>query len=146
MATQAIILSQAQTIKDETVTDANTATRVGTNLENIANKVRPYTKYVALLTQTGTNDPTVKVLENDLGGTVVWTRPGPAGGSYKATLAGTFTADKTGWLIAPMDSNGYTARFTWNDADSITLVTADDSNVSTDGAMTDVLIEIRVYE
>jgi hypothetical protein len=49
--------------------------------------------YRALLTQTGTDAPTATVLENTLGGTVVWTRDNP--GRYDATLAGAFTENKT---------------------------------------------------
>lgn len=33
-----------------------------------------YAIYTALLSQSGTDDPTATVLENTLGGTVVWTR------------------------------------------------------------------------
>ena len=49
--------------------------------------------YRALLTQTGTDAPVATVLENTLGGEVVWTRDGT--GSYLATLANAFTANKT---------------------------------------------------
>lgn len=52
-----------------------------------------YLAYTALLTQTGTDAPTVTVLENTLGGTVVWTRDDV--GSYKGTLAGAFVNNKT---------------------------------------------------
>ena len=49
--------------------------------------------YKALLTQTGTDAPVATVLQNTLGGTVVWTRNGV--GSYQGTLVGAFTANKT---------------------------------------------------
>lgn len=49
--------------------------------------------YRALLTQTGTDAPVATVLENTLGGTVVWTRSGA--GDYQGTLSGAFTANKT---------------------------------------------------
>lgn len=49
--------------------------------------------YRALLTQTGTDAPTATVLENTLGGTVVWTYNSP--GNYTATLAGAFPFTKT---------------------------------------------------
>ena len=49
--------------------------------------------YRALLTQTGTDAPVATVLENTLGGTVVWTRGSL--GVYTGTLANAFTADKT---------------------------------------------------
>jgi hypothetical protein len=49
-------------------------------------------KYVALVTQSGTSAPTATVLENTLGGTVVWSRTSV--GSYRATYIG-MTLDKT---------------------------------------------------
>ena len=52
-----------------------------------------YLVYTALLTQTGTDAPVATVLENTLGGTVVWSRD--ASGIYVATLSGAFTANKT---------------------------------------------------
>lgn len=61
-----------------------------TNAENMASNYKVYT---ALLTQTGTNAPTATVLENTLGGTVVWTREDV--GSYVGTLNDAFTAAKT---------------------------------------------------
>lgn len=45
-------------------------------------------KYVATLTQSGTNAPVATVLENTLGGTVVWARVDL--GRYTATLTGAF--------------------------------------------------------
>ena len=52
-----------------------------------------YLVYTALLTQSGTDAPVATVLENTLGGTVVWSRD--ASGIYVATLSGAFTANKT---------------------------------------------------
>lgn len=49
-------------------------------------------KYVALLSQSGTSAPTATVLENSLGGTLVWSYD--AIGQYHATLTGVFTANK----------------------------------------------------
>lgn len=49
--------------------------------------------YRALLTQSGTDAPVATVLENTLGGTVVWTYSNS--GIYTATLAGAFRAGKT---------------------------------------------------
>jgi len=52
-----------------------------------------YLVYTALLTQSGTDAPVANVLENTLGGTVVWARDNA--GSYTATLSNAFTANKT---------------------------------------------------
>jgi hypothetical protein len=61
-----------------------------------------YLVYTALLTQENTDNPTATVLENTLGGTVVWTRT--VAGSYVATLAGAFTENKT--VIVPFGTSG----------------------------------------
>lgn len=52
-----------------------------------------YKVYTALLTQSGTDAPVATVLQNTLGGTVVWTRDDV--GIYTATLALAFTTNKT---------------------------------------------------
>ena len=54
---------------------------------------RPYKVYTALLSQTGTNAPVATVLENTLGGTVIWSRVST--GTYVGTLAGGFAVNKT---------------------------------------------------
>lgn len=51
-----------------------------------------YKVYRALLSQSGTNAPTAVVLENTLGGTLVWTRSNA--GKYVGTLAGAFPINK----------------------------------------------------
>ncbi|MFH1852545.1 MAG: hypothetical protein ABIA75_09385 [Candidatus Neomarinimicrobiota bacterium] len=48
--------------------------------------------YRALLTQTGTDAPVATVLENSLGGVLVWTRSST--GVYTGTLAGVFLSGK----------------------------------------------------
>lgn len=62
--------------------------------------------YRALLSQTGTNAPIATVLENTLGGEVVWSRVDT--GIYSGVLAGAFTANRTFLLSEPDAFNGYT--------------------------------------
>lgn len=50
-------------------------------------------RYVATLTQSGTDAPTAIVLLNTLGGAVVWTRD--EAGRYTGTLNGAFPAGRT---------------------------------------------------
>lgn len=59
--------------------------------------------YKAIVSQVGTADPTVVVIANTLGGTVVWTRT--AVGNYRATLVGAFPAAKT-FPITGTPTNG----------------------------------------
>jgi len=52
-----------------------------------------YKVYTAVLTQSSTSAPTPTVLENTLGGTIVWGYSSV--GTYSGTLAGAFTSQKT---------------------------------------------------
>ena len=61
-------------------------------------------RYKVLVNQTGTDDPTVTVLENTLGGTPVWSRF--ASGKNICTLAGAFPDGKTFVTIGSGISGG----------------------------------------
>lgn len=103
--------------------------------------VPTYAKYVALLSQTGTDAPVATVLENTLGGTVVWTRNDA--GDYTGTLAGVFTENKTALLPIPASTNfAYMQRASDN---AITLLTYTPEASSTDDALSSSFVEIRVY-
>ena len=107
----------------------------------------PYKVYTALLTQTGTSNPTAIVLENTIGD-ISWIRDYEGG--YSATSDTLFTLNKTFVLftttrvsydsdtnfVVPSDS------FTINNI-SIGTQTA---GVVEDGALTLTPIEIRVYK
>jgi hypothetical protein len=105
-----------------------------------------YLKYVALLSQTGTGAPTAVVLENTLGGTVVWTRSGV--GDYRATLSGVFTENKT-WCTANAgweQDSVFQANLSKlaGDNDICILYTTDSTGTQIDDFF-DMSIEIRVY-
>ena len=76
--------------------------------------------YRALLTQTGTDAPVATVLENTLGGEVVWTRG--LTGIYFGTLAGAFPSGKT--YVSPFQyvdtSNGNYQLYRYTD-DAVTI-------------------------
>lgn len=98
--------------------------------------ITPYLKYVALLTQSGTSAPTATVLENTLGGTIVWTRNDV--GDYTGTLAGAFTENKT-WFAYPNTSIDVQSQgLQWLSVNSVGL------NYDTDYEAISY-IEIRVY-
>jgi hypothetical protein len=61
------------------------------NNRSVSDILPTYTKYIALITQSGTNDPTVVELENTIG-PIIWTRIST--GVYEGTLTGVFTLDK----------------------------------------------------
>jgi len=64
--------------------------------------------YKALISQVGTNAPTVDILQNTIGN-IVWSRF--AQGVYKATLAGIFIEDKTYISLLAFGSDSQTNRF-----------------------------------
>lgn len=102
-----------------------------------------YLVYTALISQSGTDAPTATVLENTLGGTVVWTYNDV--GNYSGTLTGAFT---TNTLIFPVyagfNSQLYLDPYTTiNNSyfpDAINLQTGE-----VDSYLNNTLIEIRVY-
>lgn len=105
-----------------------------------------YLKYVALLSQSGTSAPTATVLENTLGGTVVWSRDEV--GSYAATLSGAFTENKT-WCTANAgweQDSVFQANLSKlaGDNDICILYTTDSTGTQIDDFF-DIFIEIRVY-
>ena len=109
---------------------------------------RPYKVYTALLTQTGTDAPVATVLENTLGGDIVWSYY--AEGVYNGELLGAFTINKTDISFGAYKSSGqsgdkidiYDDEGESEDSIKITQLTYDISAI--DG-FTNIRIEIRVY-
>ena len=109
---------------------------------------RPYKVYTAVLTQQNTNAPNAVVLENTLGGTVVWTRN--SSGNYYGTLNGAFTIHDKIALFQGGDMWGALPlkiiRVQRLNSNTIQIFTQQ----ATDGALVDnslnsTSIEIRVY-
>lgn len=108
------------------------------------NVLKPYKVYTALLTQSGTNAPIATVLENTLGGDIVWSRDDI--GVYYGTLVGAFTENKTILFTTVSDrtldrTNLFATRID-NNIVQITSFLPTDGNY--DGLINDA-IEIRVY-
>lgn len=108
---------------------------------------RPYKVYTALLTQTGTNAPTATVLENTLGGTVVWSRG--ATGVYIGTLTNTFLSGKTicfatkeGQITSTLGALIYLGR---NTNDNVIIRVQSTALGFADSLLVGDSIEIRVY-
>lgn len=76
-------------ITNQTTANSISPTILGTTINSVIDDIRPYKVYSALLTQSSTNAPVATVLQNTLGGTVVWSYN--SFGSYTGTLAGAFT-------------------------------------------------------
>lgn len=115
-----------------------------------------YKSYSALLTQSGTNDPTVKILKNEIGD-IVWTYWGPQEGFVKGTLTGAFPADKTVVIVAN-NREGITRASERNDDNTVYIfshrgkVTVSSLGEETivlpkgvNGGLIDTFVEVRVY-
>jgi hypothetical protein len=108
----------------------------------------PVKKYVALLTQSGTSAPVATVLENTLGGTVVWSYVGV--GTYYGTLASAFTQNKTvvnigfenNWEDYP--SGTVTIASGLDTTNTIVLISAI-NNVASNNAIASIPITVIVY-
>lgn len=105
----------------------------------------PYKIYVALLTQTSTNAPIAKVLENTIGD-LIWTYV--ASGEYLGTIVGGFPVDK---YFSPLPFGGYDTEvnqgsggnaYSWYrlNNNSIKVVTTEN------GILNNSPIEFRVYK
>ena len=135
---------------DATLTGTPTAPTAapGTNTTQIATTAfvqavaRPYKVYTALLVQSGTNAPVATVLENTLGGTIVWSRNGA--GDYSATLTGGFILNKTAMFMTDSFSL-YKSRLRRFNADILSLYTTQAGNSTTVDSALDSTVEIRVY-
>ena len=97
--------------------------------------------YEALLTQTGTGNPTVVVNENSLG-TIVWTRVNV--GQYRGTLVSAFTADKTHAFIQGGTENNL-AFINRSNANVMEVITADNTLTRADGVLSSTPVRIKVY-
>lgn len=139
--------------------ETGTATRkaIGDKIEAVVASIptAPYLVYTALLTQSGTDAPVATVLQNTLGGTVVWSYLGA--GSYLGTLNGVFTVNKTVFvprtaiINADPETKTLLEQFQWM---KWTRVSSDVVNIETipgsggaseDDILINTLIEIRVY-
>lgn len=103
-----------------------------------------YLVYTALLTQTGTDAPVATVLENTLGGAVVWSYDDV--GFYIATLVGAFTENKTWFSCSTQyNDNDFYCVCRRNDADEVFLSVFVPGSDGKSDVWSNLSIEIRVY-
>lgn len=118
----------------------------------IANNISvlPYKVYTALLSQTGTDDPIVTIMQNTLGTNVTWTRTNT--GVYLGTCTGQLIANKTViFTQANTSLIGLIYPSLNNLPDDVTIETGfyDNTNPSfplySDDILANTFVEIRVY-
>lgn len=104
----------------------------------------PYLVYSALLTQSGTSAPTASVLQNTLGGTLVWTYNGV--GDYLGNLTGAFPdADKVFMLIGPGTTSAKEFQVDYDSDNRIRVRSYDNANNPYNNKLTKTAFELRVY-
>lgn len=113
----------------------------------VKGQTESYKVYAALLTQSGTDAPVATVLENTLGGTIVWTRN--TIGNYTATLTGAFTLNKTcivlGSNININDIDNAVLNTSTLTVNDFILYTNATDTIAWDDVLLNTSIEIRVY-
>jgi hypothetical protein len=113
-----------------------------------------YKVYTALLTQTGTDAPVANVLENTLGGEIVWSYQGV--GQYFGELTNAFPLNKTGCFIGGNSSQSNCPSFIASTLGEFhplsgSVIYVQCSGVEftpdyyTNDALSNTMIEIRVY-
>jgi hypothetical protein len=107
-----------------------------------------YKVYTALLTQEGINPPTAIVLENTLGGDVVWSYLST--GVYSGTLTDAFPEDKTTMFITSTTWSGDSfmcmSLYGGNIPSAVAVETFNlQTSTHTNGLLYKTTVEIRVY-
>jgi hypothetical protein len=138
--TKGIIVGDGQTLSESGMV-INNLTVTGTINGDV---VIPYKKYIALISQTGTADPTVSILENTIGD-IIWTRI--SSGSYQGVLSGAFPDDFKTFLTINqnLQNVGGVNYISWFDGNTIQIDTLDNTFTSNDTLLAYTTIEIRTY-
>ena len=114
------------------ITVANLKTALGVN----------YTKLVVLISQSGTNAPTLTILENTTGATFSTVRQ--AQGVYQiTTLSSVFTANKT-LILANNFTYPYTVDISRTGVTNLTIGAYDGVSTS-DDVLVNSSLEVRIY-
>jgi len=141
----ALVVGNGLSLENDGIATTNLTITQTLNGRAVSDILPTYTKYIALITQTSTNAPTVIELENTIG-PIVWTRS--AVGVYNGTLTGAFTADKTYAMASQLVANAIV--LIRQKTTSIIEITTTNLHSPTaaehDAHLTNNTIEIRVYE
>jgi len=108
---------------------------------------KEYLVYTALVTQTGTSNPTVTVLTNELGFTITWERE-VAGSYFCAVAIDSFPLTKTFAMIQQTSvttSDGIQVSIQIDDTQQAEIRTSDFDSTLVDGALLRTSVEIRIY-
>jgi hypothetical protein len=139
-----MVVGDNQSVTEDGITTNNLRVTETLNGRPITEMLPTYQKYVALISQSGTADPTIEILENTLGD-IIWTRT--SAGDYLGTLINSFPQLKT-YIVFQNFYSGTGSHISFiqraND-DLINIVTKDNTNAFIDNVLNYTTIEIRVY-
>jgi hypothetical protein len=142
---KALIVGDGLTVENNGIATTNLTVTGTLNNRSVSDILPTYTKYIALITQSGTNDPTVVELENTIG-PIIWTRS--VTGLYNGTLSTAFTLDKTYVMISQVEIDGIVMAYRLTN-DIIRIVTTNlhsPTAANHDSHLNKNTLEIRVYE
>jgi hypothetical protein len=111
------------------------------SIQGLIDLAIPYKIYNAVLTQSGNLAPVATVLQNTLGGTIVWTRDSE--GVYLGTLAGAFTTNKT--LVQATNSTDKINKVVSQNVNYIQLSMFDTAMQDYTDGFTKLFLEVKVY-
>jgi hypothetical protein len=133
-------------VADNSITPASVATQIKSVVDYVDQESGAlYKRYRALLTQSGSNDPTAYVLENNLGETVILDRVGT--GTYTLEIASGFISLKTFYKTNGFSGTNIQLFSFFNTiTNKIVLSVRDmDNNLPIDNNLNNTPIEILVY-
>jgi hypothetical protein len=138
----ALVVGDGLTVENNGIATTNLTVTGTLNNRSVSDILPTYTKYIALISQVGTADPTVIELENTIG-PIIWTRTGV--GIYIGTLTGAYTLNKTYTTITSVTTVPSTTTII-RTTDDVVTVTTYVSTAFSDSNLNTTTLEIRVYE
>jgi hypothetical protein len=142
---RALVVGDGLSIENDGIATTNLTVTSTLNGRAVSDILPTYTKYIALISQSGTAAPTVIELENTIG-PIVWTRNST--GIYYGTLTGVFTLDKTYVMLSQVELNSIVMA----DRANSNIIQIDTTNLHSptaahhDSHLKKNTLEIRVYE
>jgi hypothetical protein len=142
---RALVVGDGLSIENDGIATTNLTVTNTINGRAANDMLRNYERYIALISQSSTNDPTVIELENTIG-PIVWTRNST--GIYYGTLTGAFTLDKTYVMLSNVELDSIVMAKRGNND----FIQIDTTNLHSptaahhDDHLKKNTLEIRVYE
>lgn len=138
-----IVVGNNKTITESGINTDNLIVTKTINGTAVSEMLPTYQKYIANISQVGTADPTITILENTIGD-IVWTRVGV--GVYEGYLLNAFpTPDKTYLMVNQINSAQGVYYLTWASTSQIFLSWYDFTYTQLDSTLQYNTIEIRIY-